>query len=188
MQKGNSPAPAEPNRMKNLLLTLMLVLFLLAAWGAVAQKPNTAVIPDPNTPNVWADRWREKRTRVKQGDIDLIFVGASIMQAWDSDENQSTWSAYFGSRKAVSLGFSGARTENTLWMLDNGLVDGIAPKVAVVMIGANNANRVNGHIPNTPEELAAGIMAIVGRLRTKLPTTKIILLRLFPARRYSRRE
>ena len=166
--------------MKNIILSALFVLLILSAVNAFAQRPNTAIIPDPNTPNVWPARWKEKTARVKQGDIDLIFVGASIMEAWDHAENQGVWSAYFGSRKAVSLGYGGARTENILWMLDNGEVDGIAPKVAVVMIGANNANRVNGHVPNTAEELAAGITAIVGRLRAKLPTTKILLLRLFP--------
>ena len=166
--------------MKTLFHSLLLALLILPAWNALAQRPNTALIPDPNTPNLWPERWREKIARVKQGDMDLIFVGASIMEAWDHGENQGVWSAYFSPRKAVSLGFSGARTENILWMLDNGLVDGVSPKVAVVMVGANNANSVNGHIPNTPEELAAGITAIVQRLRDKLPTTKIILLRLFP--------
>lgn len=166
--------------MKNLLPALLFLLFLLPAANVLAQRSNTAIVPDPNTPHIWPERWKNKMARVKQGDIDLIFVGASIMEAWDHGENQAVWSAYYGSRKAVDMGFSGARTENILWMLDNGLVDGIAPKVAVVTIGANNANRVNGHIPNTSEELAAGIKAIVTRLRTKLPNTKIVLLRLFP--------
>ncbi len=166
--------------MRHLFLPLFFTLCVLPVLNAAAQRPNTATTPDANTPHIWPDRWREKTARVKQGDIDLIFVGASIMEAWDHRENQAVWNAYFAPRKAVSLGFSGARTENILWMLDNGLVDGIAPKVAVVMIGANNANRVNSHVPNTPEELAAGITAIVQRLRTKLPNTKIVLLRLFP--------
>jgi len=61
-----------------------------------------------------------------------------------------------------------------LWRLDNGNVAGISPKVAVVMIGTNNA------AANDPAHTAAGIEAIVGKLRDKLPNTKILLLGVFP--------
>jgi beta-glucosidase len=58
---------------------------------------------------------------------------------------------------------------------DNGNIDGSEPKAAVLMIGTNNSGS------NTPEEIADGIKAIVAKLRTKLPETKILVLAIFPA-------
>jgi lysophospholipase L1-like esterase len=75
----------------------------------------------------------------------------------------------------VNLGIADDRTQHVLWRLDNGNIDGISPKVAVVMIGTNN------HPPrNTGEEVADGIIAICNKLRTRLPKTNILLLGIFP--------
>jgi lysophospholipase L1-like esterase len=61
-----------------------------------------------------------------------------------------------------------------LWRLDHGEIDGISPRVVVMMIGTNNLRA------NAPETIADGIKAIVARLRSKLPQTKILLLAVFP--------
>ena len=74
------------------------------------------------------------------------------------------------------LGFGGDRTENVLWRLMHGEVDGIAPKVAVLMVGTNNT----GHRQEDPATTAAGIKRDVEELRRRLPETKILLLAIFP--------
>jgi beta-glucosidase len=102
-------------------------------------------------------------------------IGDSITQGW-ADEGGRIWDAYYGRRRAVNLGFNGDRTEHVLWRLDHGEVEGIAPKLAVVMIGTNNT----GVRHDPPEETAAGIQAILAILRTRLPGTKILLLDVFP--------
>lgn len=155
-------------------------LLMLLTLPNLAQAQNPAIIPAPATPQIWASRWQEKLERVKKGSIDLIFVGDSISHAWDDASNYPVWSAYYEPRNAVSLGFSGARTENILWMLENGIVEGISPKVAVVMIGTNNTDGVHFPVANTPEQIAEGITKIVSTLRQKLPKTKILLLHIFP--------
>jgi beta-glucosidase len=63
-----------------------------------------------------------------------------------------------------------------LWRLDHGNIDGISPKLAVLMIGTNNSNGAD----NTGEEIGAGIEAIVKKLRQKLPQTKVLVLAIFP--------
>lgn len=166
--------------MKRRTLPAASLGLLLLFCPALATAQNPAVVPAPATPQIWSDRWQQKLARVKQGDIDLILVGDSITHAWDNPENYPLWSAFYEPRKAVSLGYSGARTENILWMLENGEVDGIKPKAAVVMIGTNNTDGVHFPIANTPEQIAEGITKIVRTLRAKLPHTKILLLRIFP--------
>lgn len=86
------------------------------------------------------------------------------------------WDSYYGHRKAMNLGIGGDRTQNVLWRLDHGNIDGISPAAAVLMIGTNNSN---GTV-NTAEEIADGIIGIVKLLRSKLPRTKVLILGIFP--------
>lgn len=131
------------------------------------------------TPVAKADEWWQRRNekideRAKQGDVDLIFIGDSITQGWEGDPGKNIWEKFYGSRKAMNAGISGDRTQHVLWRLDHGNVEGIKPKLAVVMIGTNNSGS------DSPQDIAAGITAIIAKLREKLPETKVLLLGVFP--------
>jgi beta-glucosidase len=141
-----------------------------SAFEAVESKTHSAVTPTIR--NRHRERHRQFNSRVSQGNVDLIFVGDSITHWWD----EALWQKYYDHRKAVNLGVAGDRTQHVLWRLDNGNIDGIEPKVAVVMIGTNNLHDNR----NTIEETADGVIAVCKRLRTELPTTKILLLGIFP--------
>lgn len=134
-----------------------------------------AVAPAPRSEAWWATRHEHTLARIRQGGVDLLMIGDSITQGW-SAEGRHVWNTYYGHRRAVNLGFSGDCTEHVLWRLNHGEIDGIAPKLAVVMIGTNNT----GARRDPPEETAAGIQAILSTLRTGLPDTKILLLGVFP--------
>ncbi|AQQ70501.1 putative dienelactone hydrolase [Limihaloglobus sulfuriphilus] len=140
---------------------------------------HSAITPVPqNNPkrDWWMPRHQDIVERVKNGNVDLIMIGDSITHRWDST-GKAVWDEYYSSRNAVNMGFGGDRTQHVLWRLENGEIDGINPKLAVVMIGTNNTNLRNG---NTTEEIADGIIAICKRLRSKLPETKVLLLSIFP--------
>ncbi len=144
------------------------------------------------TPNFgW---WYQEHLRivneVKQGNVDMIFVGDSITAGW-AGEGQRTWDKYYAPRNARNLGIGGDRTEHVLWRLQNGAIDGIAPKVAVVMIGTNNLvneditlseEEQEGlvEIPASAEQTADGVIAICKTLQKKLPFTQILVLGIFP--------
>jgi lysophospholipase L1-like esterase len=123
----------------------------------------------------WMARHQAMNARAKQGHIDLIYVGDSIVQNYET-QGKDIWDRYYAPRHALNLGISGDRTEHVLWRLDHGNLEGIAPKLAIVMIGQNNG----GH--NTAAEIGAGVIAVVQTIRAKLPTTKILLLAIFPRR------
>lgn len=137
-------------------------------------------IPRPERPN-WMSRYESMNARVKQGDCDLVFIGDSITEGWET-AGKEVWQTYYGGRKAVNLGIGGDRTQHVLWRLDHGNIEGIAPKLAVMMIGTNNigGNTAPSATRDTPEQIAEGVKAIVERLRTKLPDTKVLLLGIFP--------
>jgi len=162
------------NRTMTLFLTGIAVCAgLVFAGGAQKQLPTT-VDPKPRDGN-WMQRHNSFNERVKKGNVDLLLIGDSITQGWEG-AGKDAWEKYYGKRNAVNLGIGGDRTQHVLWRLDNGNVEGIAPKLAVLMIGTNNSNGTD----NTAEEIGEGIQAIVKKLRAKLPQTKVLILAVFP--------
>ena len=155
---------------------------------AASGTPNTAC-PDYKTVSVtpdmlneswsidwWLPRHQDKLaeiTRVK--DSQIVFIGDSITQGWEK-EGASLWQRHYKQYKAINLGYGGDRTENVLWRLQHGEVDGLKPKVAVLMVGTNNT----GHRQEDPKTTAAGVKRILDELRQRLPATKILLLAIFP--------
>ncbi|HWC89455.1 MAG TPA: platelet-activating factor acetylhydrolase IB subunit [Pirellulales bacterium] len=152
---------------------LRLALFVSALLPAaqVCAEPDT-VKPVPREAG-WMKRFEQINERAKQGQVDLIMIGDSITQGWEGN-GKDVWQNYYGARHAMNAGIGGDRTQHVLWRLEHGNIDGITPKLAVVMIGTNNAR------DNEPKDTAAGITAIVHKLREKLPKTKILLLAIFP--------
>jgi lysophospholipase L1-like esterase len=140
-----------------------------------AQPPaHSAITPVPREGG-WIDRHEKINERAKQGDADLLFIGDSITEGWEG-AGKDVWQQHYGNRKAMNLGIGGDRTQHVLWRLDNGNIEGLHPKLAVIMIGTNNSNRDD----NTADEIADGIKAIVAKLRERLPEMKILLLGVFP--------
>ena len=159
--------------LRSALSCLLLALFI--AVGANAEETATlhdAVKPVPREGG-WMNRHNAMNARVAQGNVDLVFIGDSITQGWEGN-GKNVWAAFYGERNAVNLGIGGDRTQHVIWRLDNGNLEGIAPKAAVIMIGTNNSGN------NSPEEIAEGVTAIVRQLQTKTPETKILLLATFP--------
>ncbi len=150
-----------------------LLVLAGATTSAVAQeKTHDAVTPVPRDGN-WMKRHDSFNERVKKGNVDLLLIGDSITQGWEGS-GKGVWAKHYEPRNAVNLGIGGDRTQHVLWRLDNGNVEGISPKAAVLMIGTNNSGT------NTSEQIADGVEAIVKKLRTKLPKTKILVLAIFP--------
>ncbi len=160
--------------MKQVRVACSLVLLAVLLWTALpALAQNSAIAPAPRADEWWQKRHESMNERVKQGNVDLVFIGDSITQGWEG-AGKPVWEKYYADRNAVNLGISGDQTQHVLWRLDNGNIAGIAPKLAVIMIGTNNFKA------NSAEEIGEGVQAIVKKLRAQLPNTKILLLAIFP--------
>ena len=128
----------------------------------------------------WLPRHEKKLEEVRQmkqagRNPRLVFIGDSITEGWETT-GRAVWQRHYAKYDAVALGFGGDHTENVLWRLRHGEVDGLAPKAAVLMIGTNNAGDRN----DDPEATATGVKAILDELRERLPQTKVLLLAIFP--------
>jgi lysophospholipase L1-like esterase len=158
--------------MKSLRITLLALVFSAAAVWA----DHSAVTPAPRDAG-WKVRADLLNTRVKDTpDAELLFIGDSITQGWEGQGAKEVWQKFYGNRKAVNLGIGGDRTQHVLWRLQNGNLEGIKPKAAVVMIGTNNSNGED----NTAEQILEGVQAIVKELQKRQPQMKILLLGIFP--------
>ncbi len=158
------------------LVAAAAIVFQLSAVLAPAQQTTTndAIVPVARAGNAaWMARHAKMNARVAQGNVDLLIIGDSITHGWEGSGKQ-VWEKFYTPRNAVNLGIGGDRTQHVLWRLQHGNIKGISPKLAVLMIGTNNAG------DNTPEEIAEGIKAIVDLLRAKLPETKVLILAIFP--------
>ena len=141
---------------------------------------NTAIIPVPRDPK-WIARHEGFVQEAKRGGIEVLFMGDSITDGW-RNRGSNVWNKYYAPRHAANFGISGDRTQHVLWRMDNGELDGIKPKVVVLMIGTNNTGNERDHKTpcNTVPEIIAGVQAVVRELRAKLPDSKILLLAIFP--------
>jgi lysophospholipase L1-like esterase len=159
------------------------VLFLFASSVALGQAPavkkrpkaadNETVTPVPRSDAWWQKRQEQLNANVAKGGAQLLLIGDSITQGWEGS-GKTVWQKYYGTQHAVNLGIGGDRTQHVLWRLEHGNLDGIHPKLAVLMIGTNNCGS------NTPQQIAAGVAAIVEKLRSATPETKVLVLAIFP--------
>jgi beta-glucosidase len=170
---------------KKILLSVLFSIVVLSNGLLSFAQSNTcdviigshpAVTPAPRaTPEWWMPRHQAVLERVAKGNVDLLLIGDSITHGWEN-KGKALWDKYYAPRNAANLGFSGDRTEHVLWRLQNGEIENIKPKLAILMIGTNNS----GGDQYTPGQIADGIKAIVCTLRTKLPETKVLILAIFP--------
>ena len=164
------------NCFRRFSLVATIVVGLAPEIVRAQDKPNDAVIPATRGEG-WMRRHESFNERAKQGDVDLLFIGDSITQGWENEPprgGKEVWAEFYGKRNSMNLDISGDRTQHVLWRLENGNLEGIKPKLAILMIGTNNA------AANSSEQIAAGIKAIVEKIRVKLPSTKVLVLAIFP--------
>ena len=170
-------------------------LLLLTTAAVQAQTPAPAVTPaapvvvlPPQAPDVPAEKYGKDGkinpgfiashakfvSIAKEGKAQLVFLGDSITAGWGGKDKQEIWNKAFGAYTPANFGIGGDRTQHVLWRIQNGELDGIKPKAAVLMIGTNNSGT------DSAEGIAKGVTAIVETIRAKQPQAKILLLAVFP--------
>jgi lysophospholipase L1-like esterase len=166
------PLPRLLVRTAGLLTILSVSLGLLHAQD---KKPeHSAVKPADRKDKGWVTRHERFVERAKKGHVDVLFLGDSITQGWEGN-GKEVWKKNYEPLKAANFGIGGDRTQHVLWRITEGKeLEGISPKVAVLMIGTNNMGS------NSAAEISDGIQAIVAELRQQKPHVNILLLAVFP--------
>jgi lysophospholipase L1-like esterase len=123
--------------------------------------------------------------KTKKGRIDIYFEGDSIARRWgatDYPDYLANWNQNFKGWNAADFGWGADRIQNILWRLDNGELDGVNPKVIVLLAGTNN---IGGMIrPGSEDAVVAdvtrGLEAVVRVMQAKAPNAAVILTAIFP--------
>lgn len=135
-------------------------------------KPYIASTKTAKNPLVWRLRHWQCLIRGKLGPVGLLFLGDSITEYWKNAPE--IWETYYGRYQPANFGIAGDRVENVLWRIQNGELDGIDPRVVVLMIGTNNA-----HVSGS-QDIVRGIEVVLEEIQKKLPKTRVLLLAILP--------
>jgi lysophospholipase L1-like esterase len=137
----------------------------------------------------WRARFEQKQAEIAQGRFNLVYYGDSITQNFEhagklpQADWPSVWQRFYGDRQAINLGFKGDTTASLLWRIDHGEGDVRGPhgdpRVAIVLIGANDLGRLHWSAGDT----LAGIEADVDAIRSHLPRTHVLLVSVLPSQR-----
>lgn len=175
-----------------LLLVLILTNSCLGEqWKwcefGLAKTDNPCAIPTPYPESGWKWKWHAqfKETDYSGWGRNVLFLGDSITYGWNRQEGYpngaKVWKAYaklYPHIRPYSLGVSGDKPENTLWLITGGdiLKTFTSPKLIVLMIGINSLTGAK----RTPEQVSDGIQSIIVVLRRIKPDSKILLLGVLP--------
>jgi beta-glucosidase len=143
-----------------------------------------SVTPVPQV-DTWTQYWWPQRHEAKLEEIrrlkaagtppELVFIGDSITNGWET-AGKPVWEANFAKYHALNLGYGGDYTENVLWRLEHGELDGFNAKVVTLMIGTNNT----GNRQEDPATTAAGIRRVIDEIQQRQPQATVLLLAIFP--------
>ena len=151
---------------------LLLLVTLLAPGAALARAPR----PAPRPAAWWKERHEQLGKLPDRARAQLVFVGDSITSGW-LGAGAAVWKRHFERYRPLDLGISGDRTRHLHWRLQHGALDGLSPRLVVLLIGINDLC-----FYGTPvRDVVDGILANVAELRARLPRTRVLLLGLLPS-------
>ncbi len=135
---------------------------------------NALVRTDTNS-TLAHDQLLAKKTK---GAIDIYFEGDSITRRWGATDYPNllaNWNKNFTGWNAADFGWGADTTQNILWRVKNGELEGVNPKVIVLLAGTNNIGS-----GASAEDVTQGVEAIVKTMKEKAPGSTIVLTAIFP--------
>src|SRR5262245_17586738 len=159
-------------------MKLLFSLFIL-----LAQAPADQPVSRTDTNSLIAHA--QLLEKAKKGRIDVYFEGDSITRRWgatDYPELLANWKDNFFGWNAADFGWGADTIQNILWRLNNGELDGVNPKVIVLLAGTNNVGRTvppDGDAAKVAD-ITRGLKAVLDTMRAKAPNAILILMAIFP--------
>ncbi|KAI5708699.1 hypothetical protein M8J76_001434 [Diaphorina citri] len=130
---------------------------------------NPCTIPvkeeDPWGDNLWMSQHEQHLLLAKESEPDVIFIGDTVLNYLGQTQ---TWRELFEPLHCINFSIGFEKIQNTLWRIEDGILDNIKPKVVVILVGSNN-------VSDSPENIADGIIELVRVVQSKLPSAYIVL-------------
>ena len=166
--------------------TVMLGAFLAFPASSAPERALPSTLkPEPHQrdPYDWNARHEAVRKRNQSVKPEYVMIGDSITHHWGGEPSgdsrkagEASWEQLFGSHAVTNMGFGFDYVDNAYYRVQNGELDGISPRVIIVLLGTNNL----GHRKDTPQACADNIKAFLRLVRQKCPSSKILLLGVLP--------
>ncbi|MCC7250122.1 MAG: hypothetical protein IT473_15985 [Lysobacter sp.] len=180
-----------------------LTLLATVAFGNGAQAADDFASTKPTRRvEYWQRREADIAVQLRDtealSNVKLVFLGDSITDFWQLDENPWVTGQFFGKQswdesftgepaenRALNLGISGDRTEHVLYRILPASAGGLGqldapelqPDVVLVLIGVNNT-----WAEETPvvDSVVAGIVQVLTAVHARKPEARIVLQSLIP--------
>ncbi len=166
--------------LKRKYLFFLFISLIISSSSAFSQNQKDALTPTDRLHLDWWKNRHEEKTAQSESLPQLILLGNSIFHTLDYAESRDVWSKYLNHFHTLNLGFSGDRTENVIWRIENGEIDYMNPKLFLLLIGTNNTDGNHFLSITQPEELQNAVWKICQIIKKKHPESKILLLGIFP--------
>ena len=157
------------------------------AWSPDARRFEPADVATPRTDANSKLAHEQLLAKRKAGQIDVYFMGDSITRRWGATDEQykdllANWRANFTGWNAADFGWGADKTQHMLWRLQNGELDGVNPKIVVLMAGTNNVGRATplGDVEERAADVARGVAAIVREIRKRAPDATVVITGITP--------
>jgi len=166
---------------RTLLVRILPGLLVVSTIGACSQDTSQQVVRSFARTSMdiykqWKN-WQYNSDARKVHNLNVLFIGDSITEMWRL-AGLASWNKHFEPMGSFEMGIGGDTTQGVLWRIEHGAIDGISPKVVVLLIGSND-------LPfRSPEDTAKDVLTIIQTIHNKLPNAKILLLAILP-REYS---
>lgn len=150
-------------------LALVTMMLVAGASSAHAASTSSSVMSEA----WWHERFVQKQAELRKHPVHLVFLGDSIFHSFEWDPHDPVWDHWYGRREAVNLGFNGDITDNVIWRVRHGELDGLALKLAVILIGANDFGK-------PASDIAEGIKTLAQTVKQAAPSSKVLVLGILP--------
>lgn len=128
--------------------------------------------------------WNERHEQIlkmnRESAAEILMIGNSITHYWAGEpvaraqHGKKAWDELFHGKKVRNLGFGWDKTENVLWRIYHGELDGFQAKKIFLLIGTNNL------LFNTDTEVIEGISSVVKAIQERQPQAKLCVLGILP--------
>ncbi len=189
---GDLSAPVPPDRPLTFFFTVTDARGHITStpYAEIGASENSACIPKGKLEQDFYD-WDARHAAVLSAKEklhpDIVMIGDSITRLWGGEPAEpkgnrgaKAWAALFGDRRVLNMGFGWDRTQNVLWRMGHGELDGLKPKLIVIHIGTNNLAGTKNARANTPAEIAEGIQAVTRQAKAHCPEAKLVLMAVMP--------
>lgn len=129
----------------------------------------------------WSTRHEQILSLNKQAPApEILMIGNSITHFWGGEPKASrrsgkmAWDKLFSGKSARNLGFGWDKTENVLWRVYHGELDGYQAQKIFLLIGTNNLQS------NTDDEIVQGICRAAEAIKQRQPQADVYVIGILP--------